>query len=95
MRIRNPALKSGVRRPACVTGKPVHHGGINGRREATGRGVFFGLNVFLAQADLMQRIGLSTGWQGKTYIVQVRGAVWSGAVTFWYGDPDPRIRTSD
>jgi glutamate dehydrogenase (NAD(P)+) len=54
-----------------VTGKPVHHGGINGRREATGRGVFFGLNVFLAQADLMQRIGLSTGWQGKTYIVQV------------------------
>jgi glutamate dehydrogenase (NAD(P)+) len=54
-----------------VTGKPVHHGGINGRREATGRGVFFGLNVFLAQADLMQRIGLSPGWQGKTYIVQV------------------------
>jgi glutamate dehydrogenase (NAD(P)+) len=66
-------MKSGLRRAACVTGKPVHHGGINGRREATGRGVFFGLNVFLAQADLMQRIGLSTGWQGKTYIVQVAG----------------------
>ncbi len=34
--------------------------------------------MFLAQADLMQRIGLSTGWQGKTYIVQV-GGIFSAA----------------
>ena len=58
---------------ACVTGKPVHYGGINGRREATGRGVYFGLNIFLAQEDLMARIGLAPGWKGKTFIVQVGG----------------------
>ena len=57
---------------ACVTGKPVHQGGINGRRVATGRGVFYGLDNFLREADLMARIGIQQpGWQDKTFIVQV------------------------
>ncbi|NIN35001.1 MAG: glutamate dehydrogenase, partial [Gammaproteobacteria bacterium] len=31
---------------ACVTGKPVHQGGIQGRVEATGRGVVYALREF-------------------------------------------------
>ena len=27
----------------CVTGKPVSQGGVRGRKEATGLGVFYGL----------------------------------------------------
>merc|ERR1711963_292789 len=32
---------------ACVTGKPVHAGGIRGREEATGLGVYIGIREFL------------------------------------------------
>jgi glutamate dehydrogenase (NAD(P)+) len=32
---------------ACVTGKPLEEGGIDGRQEATGLGVFFCLREFL------------------------------------------------
>jgi glutamate dehydrogenase (NAD(P)+) len=38
---------------ACVTGKPVSQGGVRGRLEATGRGVFFGLREVCSHADDM------------------------------------------
>jgi glutamate dehydrogenase (NAD(P)+) len=59
----------------CVTGKPVSLNGIRGRTAATGRGVFFGLREAMNQKDLMKKIGLTTGVEGKTVFVQGLGNV--------------------
>ena len=37
---------------ACVTGKPENMGGVDGRTEATGRGLFYALNSFFSSPDL-------------------------------------------
>ena len=50
----------------CVTGKPVAQGGMRGRKEATGRGVFFGVREACAIAEDMRRLGLAPGLEGKT-----------------------------
>ena len=60
---------------ACVTGKPIEQNGIQGRKEATGRGVVFGLEEVCSYADDMKQIGLDTGIQGKTVVVQGFGNV--------------------
>jgi glutamate dehydrogenase (NAD(P)+) len=60
---------------ACVTGKPVTQGGIRGRREATGRGLFYALREACAQAEEMKALGLTPGLQGKRLVVQGLGNV--------------------
>jgi glutamate dehydrogenase (NAD(P)+) len=59
----------------CVTGKPISQGGVRGRREATGLGVFFGVREVCNMADVMKRIGLETGIEGKKVVVQGLGNV--------------------
>lgn len=60
---------------ACVTGKPVTEGGIQGRKEATGRGLVYALSEACSQVDDMARLGLSAGLDGKRVIVQGIGNV--------------------
>ncbi len=45
----------------CVTGKSIPQGGIRGRTEATGLGVFYGLREVCANAEDMKDFGLGTG----------------------------------
>jgi glutamate dehydrogenase (NAD(P)+) len=67
---------------ACVTGKPVTQGGVRGRLEATGRGVFFGLREACNHGDDMKRLGLGKGLEGKRVVVQGLGNVGYHAAKF-------------
>ena len=60
---------------ACVTGKPITQGGVRGRKEATGLGVFYGIREVCSMPDLMKKVGLPTGIAGKRVIVQGLGNV--------------------
>ncbi len=60
---------------ACVTGKPVSQGGVRGRREATGLGVFYGIREVCNMHDMMKKVGLTPGVEGKTVIIQGLGNV--------------------
>ncbi|MEO5500428.1 MAG: Glu/Leu/Phe/Val dehydrogenase dimerization domain-containing protein, partial [Ginsengibacter sp.] len=59
----------------CVTGKPVSQGGVRGRKEATGLGVFYGLSEICNMPTLMEKLGLQVGVKGKTVCVQGMGNV--------------------
>jgi glutamate dehydrogenase (NAD(P)+) len=69
---------------ACVTGKPLEQGGIRGRVEATGLGVYYGLRELMSKESWMKKIGLSTGVAGKTVIVQGFGNVGSHSAKFFH-----------
>ncbi|HNE50619.1 MAG TPA: Glu/Leu/Phe/Val dehydrogenase [Chitinophagales bacterium] len=60
---------------ACVTGKPIGQGGVHGRTEATGRGVFYGLKHVCSFTDDMKKLGLPVGIEGKKVIIQGFGNV--------------------
>jgi glutamate dehydrogenase (NAD(P)+) len=60
---------------ACVTGKPVHHGGIRGRVEATGRGVVYAMREFFRHAVDVKRTGMEGGLGGKRIVLQGLGNV--------------------
>jgi glutamate dehydrogenase (NAD(P)+) len=60
---------------ACVTGKPVGQGGVRGRTEATGQGVFYGIRQACSFSEDMEELGLATGLEGKTVVVQGLGNV--------------------
>jgi glutamate dehydrogenase (NAD(P)+) len=59
----------------CVTGKPVTQGGVRGRTQATGRGVFFALRESVNDEEVMKPLGFKTGLAGKRVIVQGLGNV--------------------
>jgi glutamate dehydrogenase (NAD(P)+) len=67
---------------ACVTGKPIGLGGVRGRKEATGRGVFFGVREACDVGEDMKRLGLTTGLEGKRVVVQGLGNVGFHAAKF-------------
>ena len=71
---------------ACVTGKPIAQGGIRGRTEATGKGVFYGIREACNLAEDMKALGLTTGIEGKRVIVQGLGNVGYHAASYLQQD---------
>ncbi|MEI7471003.1 MAG: Glu/Leu/Phe/Val dehydrogenase [Chitinophagaceae bacterium] len=70
------SLKPGdIDAAGCVTGKPITQGGVRGRREATGLGVFFGIREVCNMPDIMAKQGLTIGVENKTVVVQGLGNV--------------------
>ncbi|MEJ6524248.1 MAG: Glu/Leu/Phe/Val dehydrogenase [Opitutales bacterium] len=73
---------SDINAQGCVTGKPVNFGGVEGRMEATGRGVQFGLQEFFRHPDDITRANLDGTLAGKKIIVQGLGNVGYHATKF-------------
>lgn len=67
---------------AAVTGKPLSQHGIAGRREATGRGVYFAARECVDVPEDMKKIKLAPGIEGKRVIVQGMGNVGFNAARF-------------
>ena len=60
---------------ACVTGKPANKNGLEGREEATGRGVQYIIREFFRNEDLLKEVKLDNDLSTKTFIVQGLGNV--------------------
>ncbi len=67
----------------CITGKPIAQGGVRGRKEATGLGVFYGVREMCSNADDMKKLGMNTGIEGKRVAVQGLGNVGYHAAYFF------------
>jgi len=59
----------------CCTGKFISQGGIAGRAESTGLGVYYAVRELLDTQSFVDRVNLSLGIAGKTFVVQGFGAV--------------------
>ena len=67
---------------ACVTGKPINAGGIQGRTEATGRGVQYALQEFFRYPEDIAKANLDGTLKGKRIVVQGLGNVGYHAAHF-------------
>jgi len=67
---------------ACVTGKPLAAGGIEGRTEATGRGVQYAIRELFATASDVSKTGLQPALEDRTVVVQGFGNVGYHAAKF-------------
>jgi glutamate dehydrogenase (NAD(P)+) len=76
---------------ACVTGKPLSGGGIQGRVEATGRGVQYALREFFRHPEDKAAAGLSGDLDGKNIVVQGLGNVGYHAAKFLSEEDGARI----
>ena len=76
---------------ACVTGKPVNQGGIQGRVEATGRGVQYAIQEFFRHPKEVKACRLSGDLSGKKIIIQGLGNVGYHAGKFLQEEDNAKI----
>ena len=68
---------------AVTTGKSRNVGGISGRTESTGLGVFYCTRQILADARVTKNLGVAPGIKGKKFILQGFGNVGYWASKFF------------
>lgn len=68
----------------CVTGKPVNQGGVRGRTEATGLGVYFAIKDFLRFPEVRKATGLEETVARSRIIIQGFGNVGSWTANFFH-----------
>jgi glutamate dehydrogenase (NAD(P)+) len=66
----------------CCTGKFISQGGINGRNESTGLGVYYAIRELTSYKNFCEKVGLPIGIKGRTFVVQGFGAVGYWAAKF-------------
>lgn len=82
---------SDINAQGCVTGKPVHFGGVEGRVEATGRGVQYGLQELFRNPNDLSKANLEGKLEGKKIIIQGLGNVGYHAAKFLEEEDGARI----
>lgn len=76
---------------ACVTGKPKYLGGIEGRKEATGRGVVYAMREFFRYQEDTKRCGLTDELSASRVIIQGFGNVGYHAAQLLYEEDQCKI----
>ena len=76
---------------ACVTGKPLNAGGIEGRVEATGRGIQYALREFFRHPEDVSMARLEGTLDEKRIIVQGFGNVGFHAANFLSNEDNAKI----
>ncbi|KAI8879375.1 glutamate dehydrogenase [Backusella circina FSU 941] len=72
-----------VNSAGCVTGKPLSQGGVRGRTEATGLGVYYGIREFLGYPEVQKKTGLSGKVEDMRVVIQGFGNVGYHAAKFF------------
>jgi len=70
----------------CCTGKFIGQGGIAGRAESTGLGVYYGVRELMTYESFYNKVGLTKGLKGKSFAIQGFGAVGYWAAKFFNDD---------
>lgn len=79
----------------CVTGKSLGQGGIQGRKESTGLGVYFVTRDLLSNPSICKKFKVEPGLKGKTYIVQGFGNVGYHASKYFTADGAKLVGVSE
>ena len=78
--------ESDINFEGCCTGKYISQGGISGRTESTGLGVYYALRDLMTFPSFYQKANLSEGLKDKTFVVQGFGNVGFWASKFFHAD---------
>ncbi|KAJ1927763.1 NADP-dependent glutamate dehydrogenase [Tieghemiomyces parasiticus] len=72
-----------VNAAGCVTGKPISQGGVRGRTEATGLGVYYGIREFISYPEVQEKYKVPGKVSDLTVVIQGFGNVGYWAAKFF------------